>query len=445
MVTPRESNEALKIVEDATCTFCGCLCDDITLEVAGNRITHATNACALGETWFYADRREPDTICLIDGEAGAVEDGIERTAEFLAKAKYPLVHGLGHTTTQAQRVAVSIGDVIGACIDTSPNAAHGASILALQEIGEVTCTLGEVKNRGDLIIFWGCDPAESHPRHFARYSLEPRGTFVPRGRSDRYCVVVDVRDTRTAKLADQCVSITPRSEFEALWALRALAKGVELDPAQIELETGVSLATWHGLLDRMKRARYGVIFFNASSTDAVDAHQTCHAIFALTRDMNAHARFVCVPLGSRGNGVGAENVLTWQTGYPWAVNLARGYPRFNPGEYSTAQILERGEADAALIIASDLMAHLGDKARDHLRRIPTIVVDPVTTGTTRVATVVFHTATAGINTPGTVYRADGVPIPLRSAVTSPFPTDEAILKKIRCRVTELKAGAESKT
>ena len=64
-----------------------------------------------------------------------------------------------------------------------------------------------------------------------------------------------------------------------------------------------------------------------------------------------------MPLGSRGNIAGAENVLTWQTGYPWAVNLARGYPRFNPGEYSTVQILDRGEPDAALIIASDLTAH----------------------------------------------------------------------------------------
>src|SRR5262249_2227456 len=29
----------LKIVEDATCTFCGCLCDDITLTVQGDKIT----------------------------------------------------------------------------------------------------------------------------------------------------------------------------------------------------------------------------------------------------------------------------------------------------------------------------------------------------------------------------------------------------------------------
>ncbi len=280
MLAPRESNEGLKIVEDATCTFCGCLCDDIRLEIAGNRIAHATNACALGETWFCADEGEPDSICLIDGEAGAVEDGIDRTAQILANAKYPLVHGLGHTITRAQRVAVSIADSIGACIDTSRSGARGASTLALQEVGEVTCTLGEVKNRGDLIIFWGCDPVESHPRHLSRYSLEPAGTFVPRGRSDRFCVVVDVRETSTAKLADQFLSIKPGKDFEALWALRALAKDVELDPARIEAETGVSLSTWQDLIESDETSQVRRDFLRRRARPIlVDAHQICHAHF----------------------------------------------------------------------------------------------------------------------------------------------------------------------
>ena len=126
---------------------------------------------------------------------------------------------------------MSIADWIGACVDPAHSVDHGPAVLALQEVGEVTCTLGEVRNRGDLIIFWGCDPVESHPRHLSRYSLEPAGLFVPRGRQDRYCVVVDVRETATAQVADQFIAIKPGKEFEALWALRALAKGVELDAA----------------------------------------------------------------------------------------------------------------------------------------------------------------------------------------------------------------------
>ena len=56
-----------KIVADATCTFCGCLCDDIALSIEGNRITAAGNACALGESWFFSQTEDQGPACLIEG------------------------------------------------------------------------------------------------------------------------------------------------------------------------------------------------------------------------------------------------------------------------------------------------------------------------------------------------------------------------------------------
>ena len=66
----------------------------------------------------------------------------------------------------------------------------------------MTCTLGEVKNRADLVIYWGGNPAECHPRHFTKYALMPKGRFIPNGRKDRTMVLVDIRETPTAKAAD---------------------------------------------------------------------------------------------------------------------------------------------------------------------------------------------------------------------------------------------------
>jgi formylmethanofuran dehydrogenase subunit B len=435
-----EQEPTEKIVEDATCTFCGCLCDDIALSVDGNRIAGAANACSLGESWFASQGGDQGTACLIEGKPSSLSDGIERAARILNEARYPLVFGLAETTSAGQRATVSLADWIGGCVDPAPGVEHGSTTLAMQEVGQVTCTLGEVRNRGDLIIFWCCDPAESRPRHLSRYSQEPAGQFVARGRQDRFCIVVDVRKTATAEIADQFIALEPGKEFEALWFLRALAKGVDLEASPTESETGVPLSTWRALMERMKRANYGVIFFGSSQSTPFDAHQCSHAIFALVRDMNAHARFVSVSLGGPGNAAGADNVLTWQTGYPFAVNLARGYPRFGPGEYSASEVLSRAECDAALIVAGDPLAHLEPAAVAHLNRIPSIVLHSRDTAAARSATVAFRTATYGINTPGTVYRADGVPIPLRPALPSPLPADTEILKRIETRVRKLKTS-----
>src|SRR5205085_3736636 len=128
------------------------------------------------------------------------------------------------------------------------------------------------------------------------------------------------------------------------------------------------------------------------------------AALSLARDLNAYTRFVAKPMRGHGNVTGADNVVSWRTGYPFGVNLSRGYPRFNPGEYTTADTLARGEADAAMIIASDPMANFSQAARERLKAIPFISFDPKETPTTRAATVAFTTATYGINVPGTVYR-----------------------------------------
>ena len=442
-----ESNE-LKIVKDATCTFCGCVCDDIDLKVDGHKIVGAKRACVLGTSWFLNHDIEDRPHCLIEGKPATVEEGIERAAQILYDARYPLVYGLSDTTSESQRVAVSISDWIGGVVDTTTSVCHGPSGMAFQGVGEVTCSLGEVRNRADMVIFWGSNPAESHPRHFTKYSLMPKGMFVPNGRKDRTCVVVDVRKTKSAKAADIFVQIKPRCDFEGLWTLRALAKGIELDPVQVEESTGQPLSMWQDLMDRMKACKFGIIFFGMGVTMTRGKHANSEAILALTRDMNHHTRFVCKPNRGHGNVTGADNVVSWRTGYPFGVNLTRGYPRFNPGEYTAADVLARQEADAAMIIASDPMANFSQPAREHLASIPYIALDPKDTPTTRNAAVAFTVATYGINVPGTVYRMDDIPIPLRPAFESPNPSDLVILqgieKRIRQRIDErFKASASS--
>jgi formylmethanofuran dehydrogenase subunit B len=432
----------IKVVSNATCTFCGCVCDDMELTVENNHITKAKNACVLGKAWFLNHHIEDRPVATLKGQPASLEEGIEQAARILAGARYPIVYGLSDTTCEAQRVAVAIADRIGGCVDTTTSVCHGPSGMAFQGVGEVTCSLGEVKNRADLVMFWGSNPAESHPRHWGRYSTMPKGLFVPNGRKDRTVVLVDVRRSKSAPAADIYLQIKPRKDFEALWILRALVKGVELDHSAGD-EVGIPLDQLKDLSDRMKACKFGILFFGMGLSMTRGKHLNVEAALALARDLNEHTRFYIKPMRGHGNVTGADNVVSWQTGYPFGVNLGRGYPRFNPGEFTTADTLARREADAALIIASDPMGNFSQPARDHLARIPYIALDPKETQTTRGAAVAFTTATYGINTGGTVYRMDDVPIPLRPAFDSPYPSDEEVLKGIEKRVCELQGRYNS--
>jgi formylmethanofuran dehydrogenase subunit B len=431
-------SENIRIVENATCTFCGCVCDDmvLTVDLDQRRITKAKNACVLGKAWFAQHTVENRPFALMDGREATTEEAVEVAAQILAQARYPMIYGLSDTTCEAQRQAVAIADLLGANIGTTTEVCHGPSGIAFQSVGESTATLGEIKNRADLVIYWGGNPAESHPRHFTKYAVTPKGMFIPNGKKDRTVVLVDVRRTPSAPVADILIQVKPRRDFELLWALRALVKGRRVDPLVEEI-TGVSLATMQDLVERMKNCRYGVLFFGMGLTMTRGRHFNSGALLALATDLNEFTHFVAKPVRGHGNVTGADNVLSWQTGFPFAINFSRGYPRFNPGEFTAVDLLARGEADAMLVIASDPASNFPQAAIEAMRRIPVIVLDPKFTHTAELARVAFTTATYGINVGGTVYRMDDVPITLRPAFDSPYPSDEEVLTQIKDRLKEL--------
>lgn len=293
----------------------------------------------------------------------------------------------------------------------------------------MTCTLGEVKNRADFIIYWGGNPAECHPRHFTRYTLTQKGKFVPTGRKGRTMVLVDIRETPSAKAADVFLQVRPGKDFEILTALRALVKGRRLDPEAVA-ETGLTVEQLTDLADRMKKCRFGVLFFGMGLSMTRGKHMNSAAALTLAAELNAFTKFVAMPMRGHGNVTGADVVLRYSTTYPFGINLARGYPRFNPGEYSSVDLLVRGDTDANLVLGADPGATMPQPAIDHLARTPTIVLDPKVTHTSKIARVHITTAATGISAPGTVYRMDEVPLTLRPALKSPYPTDEDVLKRI---------------
>src|SRR6516162_9579307 len=263
----------------------------------------------------------------------------------------------------------------------------------------------------------------------------PKGKFIPNGRKDRTMVLVDIRETPSAKAADIFLQVRPTKDFELITALRALIKGLPVDTKLVE-ETGLTLEQIQDFADRMKKARFGVFFFGMGLSMTRGKHMNSAGILTLAAELNAFTKFVAMPMRGHGNVTGGDVIMRWTTGYPFGVNLARGYPRFNPGEYSTVDLLIRGDCDAALIIGADPGATMPQPAIDHLARIPTIVLDPKVTHTSRLARVHITTAATGVSAPGTVYRMDEVPLPLRPALKAPYPTDEEVIRRIRQAVAK---------
>ncbi len=429
------------IVEHSTCLACGCLCDDIRVVVEGTRIVEAGNACPIGREWFLAPRPgEGHPVASIDGRSAGLDEAIDRAAEILRAARAPVIWGLSGTTIEAVASALAIADRIGAVVDLAgPLFDDDARLAAIQRVGLVSASLGEVKDRADVVIFWGVNPLVTHPRHWERYSVEPKGRFVPDGRAGRFVIVVDEEPSETSRAADLFVRVAHDRQPETLAILRALVKGIKLDPDRAARSTGLPFAQLEGLADRLKQASYGAFFFGPNLNANDLGAMAIEPALTLVRDLNDGRRFVAMELGQPGNSAGASAVLSWQTGAASAVDFSLGYPRHLPGEATLIDRMAHREVDIILIVADDPLDFLSvDQVLAGLENAPLIVIAPANTDLwERPATIAFDVARPGIEAGGTVARVDGVMLPLRPAIASGLPTDWEILDAIGRRLGNL--------
>lgn len=421
------SNDPDITVNDVACTRCACVCDDLTLTVRDNRIIEAKQACHLAQDWYLRQNSVDIGSAILAGQPCELDHAIETAADWLSASKYPLIYGLSGSSTPGQRAAVALADLLGASIDTTASEGHAPSLLALQQTGESTGSLGEIRHRSDLVIFWGADPEATHPRHLERYSLFAKGEQIPRGREDRTLVVIDHRQYRnqTDEQADVVIKLKDHDDFAALWVLRLLVRGESPNP---ELTADLPMDQLRDLAHRMRTCRSGVVFFGYGLARQPLGHRVVEALLRLVIDLNEHTRFHARRLRMLGDVAGADNVLCWQTGYPFSVNLARGYPRYAPGEFSAADMLARGEPDVALLVGSERVNHFSKEALAYLATIPTILLDSPLAENAWTPRLRINVATYGVHLPGTAYRMDDVPIPLRSALKTELPSDADVLQ-----------------
>jgi formylmethanofuran dehydrogenase subunit B len=263
----------------------------------------------------------------------------------------------------------------------------------------------------------------------------PPGTMQKAGRK---LIVVDVRKTMSAEAADYFIQVQPNKDYEILDAMRCLVADQELD---VDKVGGVPVEYLKEVTDAMVNCDFGVIFFGLGLTQSLGRFRNIEIAIALTRDLNRRTKFVISPMRGHFNVTGANVVFAWTTGYPYAIDFSQGYPQYNPGEFTTIDLLRRGDIDAALVISADPGAHFPKVAVQNMMKHPLITINPDMNAISRLGDVVFPTQWCGIEYEGTAYRMDHVPIMLRKVVEPPpgILNDEQLLKRILDEVRAIKA------
>lgn len=415
-------------IEHVTCLGCGCGCDDLTVQVRDNRIVDIMPVCPIGQAWF-GDGVVPAEIRQ-NGRPASLESVIAEAAATLTGSVGRCLIYLGlDLTSQAQRATLRLADLLRATVDTttSPSAAEG--LLAAQRRGRSTATLGEIRNRGDVLVFWAVDPAQRYPRYASRYALNPTGTHAGAERGGRTVIGVSVGEDQTIARADVTLALQPEDEVPALSLMRAAVLGRPVQPPSPTIAQAVEIA------GKLARARYAVLVHDAESTAQRRDPLRAEALIALAQALNTPTRAALSSLRGGGNRVGAEAVLTAQSGYPFAVDYSRGYPRYLPGMRGLPR-LGTGGYRVLLVVGSPPDTTPINRSKD----LTTLMIGPRASESGLQPRLAIDTGVAGIHEAGIGYRMDEVPLQLRPPLSGPRSATEVLNRLADVVAIQLRGG-----
>lgn len=391
-----------------TCLGCGCSCDDIAVTVEGASITSAERACPLGVRWFgdggassaarIGSRSVDSTTALAElGQRLSASAGARRTMIYLA----------AELTVAGQRAAVALADRLHARLDSVSSDSVAGGILAAQRRGRCGATLGELRERVDVAVYWAVDPAERYPRFVERY--------LPR--KGRRVIAVDVGPTRGPADADERLLVEPGQEIDVLSVIRAASGGRPL-----EQRPGV-LARAAEIGKTLASAKYVAIVYDAEPGEQPRDAGRAEGLTALAQGLNTPTRAALCGLRGGGNRVGAEQVMTWQTGYPMCVDFSSGAPGYRPGQPASA-LVAAGVVDL-LVVAGDFRSVPAGVIAG-LRPGQIAVIGPGATSAAPADAIAIDTGRAGIHEGGVAFRMDDVTIPLTAVLPGSLTVADAL-------------------
>jgi formylmethanofuran dehydrogenase subunit B len=403
------------------CTGCGLLCDDIEVESEKNVINKVYTACRVGVAHMKEARSEANF--LVDNKPVDEATAISEAVSILKNAKNPLIFGLGNSSDETQKLAIELAKKTNAILDDTSSFCLGSLVEALIQDKLKTCTLDDVRNKADVIIYWGTDPSDSHPRHLSKHSYFPRGSEKQRGwEEERTAIAIDVRKSHTAKICgNYFFQIPPGGDTEFIDALIAALSG-KLPKTSYNYPPKKILE----LANILKGAKFGVIF---AGLGLVYSLEKLEPIFRLMKALNEKANFHLMPMVEQYNTRGFNENLFAETGYVNSVKFENGVVKHGT-EYSVVESLKAKAVDAALIIGSDPMSILPRSISKNLLEIPVISIDHCETLTSKHSKVYINTAISGVESGGSATRMDGTKVSFEPVFETAHLSDAAILRKI---------------
>jgi len=397
-----------------TCPFCPLLCDGFGVDRSTVPWRLVGSDCPRALHGLSRFEPAPAASPSVDGRPVELDAAIAAAAGILARARQPLFGGLGSDVAGA-RALYRLACATGAISDAAGGAALMHALRALQDRGQFTTTLAEVRTRADVIVCLGASPTARYPEFFRRVGI---GEALV---AQRHIAFVGAEVDAALARADRSSSESIALEDD-LYVTTALLAALVARRAVPNAPRALA-----ALAERLLAARYGVIVLDSA---ALPRHGALiyEVVERLVATLNLDTRAALLPLAGADGASTVNQVFAWLSGLPLRSRAGALGLEHEPVLFDAERLLADGAVDALLWIAS-----YGTEPAPPACDLPRIVLGHPATApqATTQGSVFIPVATPGIGAAGHVFRTDGVVLmPLAPLHDGPLPSAAEVLVRL---------------
>ena len=400
-----------------TCPFCPLLCDGFGVQVGADGSVALTGSRCPRATAALVSQRIPAGAppALLDGLPCERAKAMDSARQWLRESHQPMIAGLGADVAGA-RALYTLAAATGAICDASAGASFFQGLRVLQDRGNFTTTLAEVRNRADVIVCIGGSPAERQPEFFGRCGLGE--DLVPA----RHVVVLGGTSADLAPLqgmAGVTAELLPLQGdvFDSVALLAAAVAG-----------NGTPPAAFAALAQRLHSARYAVLVWEAWRLPAQGA-LLVEAVNRIVGTLNRKTRAATLPLGGGDGAATSNQVFAWLSGLPLRTRIGERGLEHEPHLFDTQRLLDDGAAD--LLLWANAFG-VPPPARAKGQRLVLLAPPSMAAHAAAPGTLFIPIATPGIGAGGHLFRTDGVVmLPLHAMRDDGLPGIAAVARQLR--------------
>jgi len=421
-----------------TCSGCSLLCDDIIVQSDGIFISEVIGACLKGKERFDqvgAKNRITSPLIRKNGELIEVswDEAMKSVVEIIKKSKKPLLYGFSNVTCEAQEAGIKLAREINGFIDSNASICQGKFLNKAKSLGINFTTITEVINKGDLIILWGANPAETIPRLLNKL-LFSRGKFRMTGREIKTLAIIDPVKTASfgvMGVRDLALMVEPNKDIELIRMLKEECCSADSIPS--EGVAGIDQSDLKRLLLHLTGAENGVIILGQGIIQPHSDYDLVEELLDLLQLINERqekGRISLMLLGGHFNMAGFDHVVL--SAYGVSGHLEFKGNQLIKNKDGIVSKIEKEDFGCSIIVGTDPISHLPHSLSSKMAKKPLILIDNHKTATSHIAEVVLPTTITGIESGGLAYRLDQVPIELNKIINPPnnLPSDEELLNQL---------------